>query len=79
MSHILIPSVKYFCPIYATLFMQVDPAEEHTLKEYQPVPEMGFGDKVAGQMAKSHKRLHPHKHTCRLKQYGWKRDFGVHA
>lgn len=43
--------------------MQVHPAQEHMLKEYRPVPEMGFGDMVAGQMAKSHKRLHPHKHT----------------
>ena len=52
----------YTGSIYATLFMQVDPAQEHTLKEYQPVPEMAFGHTVAGQMAKSRDCTHTKTH-----------------
>lgn len=42
--------------IYATLLEQVHPAQEHTLKECKPAPEISFEDQVAGQMAKSHQR-----------------------
>lgn len=57
-SHVLwqlsIPSVRYVGFIYASLLEQVHPAQEHTLKEYKPAPEISFEDLVAGQMAKSH-------------------------